>query len=326
MKKLLLAFTAFAFLVPSLSLAQTTPTSTPITTAFSRNLSIGSQGTDVSQLQAWLIGKGYSVPAGASGYFGIQTKKALASYQAANGITPASGYFGSITRAVVNTKTVSSVSTIQSTATVQTISPNVIVKPVATSTSSVTTTVSQLTQEVNSLQAQLASYRNTPVTTSAPVATTGLSAQMGLTSALFQANHSFDTSILGKGQFDLHFSVTAGNQTIFVPLTVGTTATSGVAYIVTSPNQLQAQPTVTINVQCYGDGISSIYADVGYCKIPAGQTAQFYVSASIPAPTGSSYSINVNQINYKSDPLDASYSTYRPSQKIATPVLMFTAN
>ncbi len=78
--------------------AATTGSATP----FTRSLTIGSRGADVTQLQNWLIGKGMSVPAGATGYFGAQTKAALAAYQAANGIAPAAGYFGPVTMAHVN--------------------------------------------------------------------------------------------------------------------------------------------------------------------------------------------------------------------------------
>jgi peptidoglycan hydrolase-like protein with peptidoglycan-binding domain len=84
--------------------AQTTTTTTTSTTTsatFARNLTIGSHGTDVTALQTWLIGKGFTIAAGATGYFGAQTKAALAAYQAANGISPAVGYFGPITRASV---------------------------------------------------------------------------------------------------------------------------------------------------------------------------------------------------------------------------------
>ncbi len=69
---------------------------------FTRDLTIGSTGADVTALQNWLIGKGFAISAGATGYFGAQTQAALAAYQAANGITPAAGYFGPITRAKVN--------------------------------------------------------------------------------------------------------------------------------------------------------------------------------------------------------------------------------
>jgi peptidoglycan hydrolase-like protein with peptidoglycan-binding domain len=71
------------------------------TTVYTRNLTIGSRGADVSALQVWLISKGYSIPAGPTGYFGTQTRAAVAAFQAANGIVPAAGFFGPITRARV---------------------------------------------------------------------------------------------------------------------------------------------------------------------------------------------------------------------------------
>ncbi|MDB4992073.1 MAG: baaA1 [Parcubacteria group bacterium] len=85
--------------------AQTTTTTTTSTTTsatFTRNLTIGSHGTDVTALQTWLMAKGFTIAAGATGYFGAQTKAALAAYQAANAISPAAGYFGPITRAAVS--------------------------------------------------------------------------------------------------------------------------------------------------------------------------------------------------------------------------------
>lgn len=69
---------------------------------FTMDLTLGSSGAEVTALQNWLISKGYSIPAGATGYFGAQTQAALAAYQAANGISPAAGYFGPVTRAKVN--------------------------------------------------------------------------------------------------------------------------------------------------------------------------------------------------------------------------------
>jgi len=69
---------------------------------FNTDLTVGSTGADVTALQNWLIAGGYSIPAGATGYFGAQTQAAVAAYQSANGISPAAGYFGPITRAYVN--------------------------------------------------------------------------------------------------------------------------------------------------------------------------------------------------------------------------------
>jgi len=99
-----LVVSSFAAFAPAAG-AQTTTTTTTTTSAsvtFSRDLTIGSTGADVTALQNWLISKGFAIAAGATGYFGAQTQAALASYQAANGIAPAAGYFGPITRAKVN--------------------------------------------------------------------------------------------------------------------------------------------------------------------------------------------------------------------------------
>ncbi|MEK7187528.1 MAG: peptidoglycan-binding protein [Patescibacteria group bacterium] len=66
----------------------------------SRNLTIGSSGKDVQELQAFLIGqqKGrYALTLrkiGASGYFGVATQRALQEFQAFHNIKPARGYFG----------------------------------------------------------------------------------------------------------------------------------------------------------------------------------------------------------------------------------------
>jgi len=70
--------------------------------AFTMDHSNGSSGSEVTRLQNFLIGKGYTIAAGATGYFGGQTQAALASFQSAMGIAPAAGYFGPITRAAVN--------------------------------------------------------------------------------------------------------------------------------------------------------------------------------------------------------------------------------
>lgn len=69
--------------------------------AFTRDLTMGSTGADVTELQTWLESKGFlTIPTGVSkGYFGELTKQALIKYQISAGITPAAGYFGPITKA-----------------------------------------------------------------------------------------------------------------------------------------------------------------------------------------------------------------------------------
>lgn len=73
---------------------------------FSNNLTVGSTGQDVVNLQTWLITNGFSIPAvqsgaAAKGYFGSQTKAAVVAYQASVGL-PNTGYVGPLTRAKLN--------------------------------------------------------------------------------------------------------------------------------------------------------------------------------------------------------------------------------
>lgn len=75
---------------------------TPSAYTYTRSLTVGSTGADVMALQKFLIGKGFAIAAGPTGTFGPQTKAALAKYQTSVGITPASGYFGPITMASLN--------------------------------------------------------------------------------------------------------------------------------------------------------------------------------------------------------------------------------
>lgn len=83
------------------SLTGGTPSSTTTTTSsstFTKDLTVGSTGAEVTALQTTLISKGY-LSGSATGYFGSMTKAAVMKWQTAAGITPASGYFGPKSRA-----------------------------------------------------------------------------------------------------------------------------------------------------------------------------------------------------------------------------------
>lgn len=71
--------------------------------SFSRNLTVGSTGSDVTALQQFLVSRGFlTMPAGtAYGYFGALTKSAVAAYQASTGL-PSTGYFGPMTIAKIS--------------------------------------------------------------------------------------------------------------------------------------------------------------------------------------------------------------------------------
>jgi len=62
---------------------------------FTRSLFVGLKGDDVTALQNYLKGAGY-FNATPTGFFGPVTKAAVAAWQAANGISPAAGFFGPV--------------------------------------------------------------------------------------------------------------------------------------------------------------------------------------------------------------------------------------
>jgi len=72
-----------------------------VTSAPLAPLTIGSSGTQVTALQNFLIGQGYQIPAGATGYFGTQTQAAVKAYQVNKNILPSVGYYGNLTAASV---------------------------------------------------------------------------------------------------------------------------------------------------------------------------------------------------------------------------------
>jgi len=60
---------------------------------FTRTLRRGESGADVKTLQTWLTDVGYSVPA--TGYFGTMTRAAVIQFKTAQSLTPANGLVGS---------------------------------------------------------------------------------------------------------------------------------------------------------------------------------------------------------------------------------------
>ncbi len=84
-------FSGAALAIPAISAAQTSCT-------FTRSLTVGSRGADVTCLQNTLVSAGHATFT-ATGYFGAMTKAAVAKWQAAAGISPAVGFFGPLSRA-----------------------------------------------------------------------------------------------------------------------------------------------------------------------------------------------------------------------------------
>ncbi len=86
-----------------------TPNAPVYTGTFTRSLELGAVGEDVRALQKFLNTHGSVIAASGAGspgnettYFGSLTQQAVISFQKSNNITPAVGFFGPITRGVVN--------------------------------------------------------------------------------------------------------------------------------------------------------------------------------------------------------------------------------
>jgi peptidoglycan hydrolase-like protein with peptidoglycan-binding domain len=82
---------------------------TPSKYYFSRDLELGDVSADVKALQTYFNNNGYEIVSAGYGskghetdYFGQATKEALISFQKAHNISPAAGYFGHLTRSVIN--------------------------------------------------------------------------------------------------------------------------------------------------------------------------------------------------------------------------------
>lgn len=76
---------------------------------FKKNFSLGKTDPDIKELQKFLNAKGFVIaktgpgsPGRETPYFGSATKAALIKFQSAQKISPASGFFGPMTRAMVN--------------------------------------------------------------------------------------------------------------------------------------------------------------------------------------------------------------------------------
>lgn len=78
-----------------------TPSTGGSSCSFSRDLTVGSTGADVTCLQNALKAAGY-LSANATGYFGALTQAGVVKWQTAAGVTPAAGYFGAKSRAAFN--------------------------------------------------------------------------------------------------------------------------------------------------------------------------------------------------------------------------------
>jgi len=98
-QKILAGAIGLAMVISSVAGIAVSLANAQVAASFSRNLTVGSTGADVTALQTILNSKGYLTVA-PTGYFGSLTKAAVMAWQAAVGL-PSTGFFGPLSRAAV---------------------------------------------------------------------------------------------------------------------------------------------------------------------------------------------------------------------------------
>lgn len=254
----------------SLTGQPTTPTTGGSCAAtFTRNLTVGSTGTDVMDLQKFLnsnpdtmvAASGAGSPGMETSYFGPATKAAVVKFQTKHSVSPTSGYFGPLTRAVANAQCGSVV----------------VVPPTVPGTTAGSVVVSANSQPANSLAPQGAS--RIPFTTftltnnsSAAVTMTGVTVQR--TGLGVDANFSGIVLLDSNGlQVGTAKTLNSNHQA-----TIGDTFTIGAGQSMTL--------TVAGNIAT-GQTTSGQVVSLQVVAINTGST----VSGSLPI-TGASHTIN----------------------------------
>ena len=143
MKKIFVATLTLSFLF----------TAQAVFASIDANLQYGSNGSEVSELQNFLIQKGFLTGQATGNFFSL-TKKAVIAYQKSAGL-PATGFVGPLTRATINLDTIPIV--IPATVATTTDNSNSIIVPIASSQTVIATTTVP-TQP--SVQDQITSLRN----------------------------------------------------------------------------------------------------------------------------------------------------------------------
>jgi len=145
-----------------------------------------------------------------------------------------------------------------------------------------------------------------------------ISIKPGKTYESYRNGHINGVGSIRQGKYNIAFSVTSGDETLYVPTSFGSGTTTGIVYEIEGSGEAEVTSTVT----CKGDGIkTSRVGSVLFCKIPPGKTADFKIVAQIAGEKGDEFSFVINRINYKTDPNRAKYTAYKTD--MSTGIVIF---
>lgn len=170
--------------------------------------------------------------------------------------------------------------------------------------------IALLTQEVQSLEAQLQNLQSA----TAPTATTpsvqsapSISVQLGTHSDNLSYEPSPNGESFPQRAYYIGFTLTP-SQEVYIPEALGTSGTAGMQDYVTGSANIQPAPgTVT----CSGTGVQTVSADQSYCDIPANVAGKFVTTMTLGTAADGVFGISA--INFKTNLATTTYSTYLPS-------------
>lgn len=176
--------------------------------------------------------------------------------------------------------------------------------------------IASLTAQVQMLQAQLLAFQSGQMP-SGPV-NSQLSANAS-TSIQYVRTDPKVQRYYPTGTYDLNLTFNPGQQTAYLPLTIGTGQFDGVNYVFVGSTTVPA----TLKVGCSGIGTQSVVSrGVSYCSVQPNATATISVHATVGGLTTGSMALRVTDLHYLDSPTALTYKTYNLSN-VETPYLPF---
>lgn len=111
----------------------------------------------------------------------------------------------------------------------------------------------------------------------------------------------------GIGEFLMLLDITALQQDVYIPISIASgKKPTGFVYQIEGTRQGTISTT---DISCRGEKITQVtLGTILYAKIPKGMTASFRILIEMGGQMEGTYSIMVNRINYKFNPIDARYT------------------
>gem|GEM_PF-5110906 len=310
----------------------TNPQTTPLLTS---PITLGQTSPVIAQIQTFLIGKGYSLPAGATGYFGSQTKVAFGQYEKDRGLSAANPNLGvrigpwswaTLIKDGFNSASSGQTAT-STTSPASTLTPNTpaTTPPVTADVHSLISQLQTLQGQLQTLQSSTATMPTTSSTSSTSSALTSSTTSTGTTTSPTTSTNSM--SITPTTSSSSPATSTSSGTTSSTSTSSSSSTTNPVPTITSiSPSSGQAGTTVsiTVNGTNFVNGASVvIFNGVGVGEATPNTTFLFSIQLSatwaIPANfTPGTYNLAVVNPNNGQGSNDATFTVTAATNPVPT--------